>query len=62
MRTHLVDQVLSAQIGKMRSFLVIRKIRTDATSHSHYERLIGHVHPVASTNKLAGGIPHEWAV
>jgi hypothetical protein len=46
----------------MGSFLVICKICANSTGHSHYERLIGHVHPVAAAYKLTGAIPHERTV
>ena len=62
MQTHLVDQVLSTQIGKMGSFLVICEICTNSTCHNQYDRLIGHIHPVAAANKLTSGIPHERIV
>jgi hypothetical protein len=58
----LVDQVISPQIGKMRSLLIVREICANSSGHNYYERLIRHVHPVAAPNELTGGIPHERTV
>jgi hypothetical protein len=62
LRAHLVDQVVSSQVGKMRSLFVVREICANSSGHYYDERLIRHVHPVAAPNELTNGIPHKRTV
>jgi hypothetical protein len=62
LNTHLIDEVVTLQIGQMRSLFVVCQMRSNSIRHYHYEAPIIHVQPIASTNKLVLGVPREWAI
>lgn len=54
--------MLTAQISKMRSFLIVRKICAESADHHIYKCAITHVGPVGTAHKLTGCIPRKWTV
>jgi hypothetical protein len=42
--------MLSAQIRKVRAFLVIRQFRSDPVGHDHNERAIIHIQPIGTAD------------
>jgi len=56
----LVNQMLSAQVGQMRSFPVIRQVCTNPVGHHHNESAIIHIQPVGSATGFIVAVSYEW--
>jgi hypothetical protein len=62
LNTDLVNQMLSAQVRKMRPFFVIGQIFANAVDHHHYESAIVHIEPIGTAHELIGAISRKGTV